>query len=85
MTTQLFRRQLLAAALGAFVCAPAVLSQPAATGPWAKVPAFPTVCYSGNDPFVAKIEAAQTAAQADRSRHCVLNSSFSKPRPADGC
>ena len=64
MTTQLFRRPLLAAALGALVCAPAVLSQPTAAGLWAKVPVFPTVCYSASDPFVAKIEAAQTAAQA---------------------
>ncbi len=42
MTTQLFRTQLLAAVLGAFLFAPAVLSQPAATGPWANVPVFPT-------------------------------------------
>ncbi|MGZ9075425.1 MAG: hypothetical protein ACXW13_06585 [Burkholderiaceae bacterium] len=73
MTTRLFRRQLLTAALGAFVCAPAVMSQPAATGPWAKVPAFPTVCYSGNDPFSATIEAARTAAQADLYKQQAVN------------
>lgn len=66
--------RLAAVALGASLCAPSAFSQPAAaTGPWAKVPALTTVCYSGNDPFVAKIEAAQTAAQADVEKQGAIN------------
>lgn len=49
---------------------------PAATGPWAKVPAFPTVCYAGNDPFVTKIEAAKNAVQADVENQTAVNATI---------
>ncbi len=49
---------------------------PAATGPWAKVPAFPTVCYAENDPFVGKIEAAMNAVQADVDRQQAVNATI---------
>ena len=68
--------RLVAAALGAFLCAPAALSQtkpaPAATGPWAKVPALPTACYQ--DAFHDKLNAAQTAVQADLEKQAAINS-----------
>ncbi len=68
---------LAAAALGAFLCAPAVLAQtkpaPAATGPWAKVPAFTTACYYEGDPFEAKLTAALAAVNASRTKQLAIN------------
>jgi hypothetical protein len=66
--------RLLAAALGAFLCMPAALSQPApATSPWAKVPALTTTCYYGADPFVAKLAAAPDAVNAGRTKQLAIN------------
>jgi len=65
MTTQHFRARLIVAVLGVLLCAPAALSQPAATGPFAKVPALPTVCYAETDPFIDKLDAAREAMQAE--------------------
>lgn len=73
-----FRGRLLVAALGALVCANALAAQPAASGPWAKVPAFPTACYQGDsinpDPFFAKVEAAKAAIRADIDKQDAVNS-----------
>lgn len=64
----------LAAVLGACLCAPAAISQPAATtGPWAKVPALTTVCYYEADPFEAKLTAALAAVNAGRTRQLAIN------------
>ena len=66
--------RLVAVALGACLCAPATYPQPAAaTGPWAKVPALSTACYTGTDPFVARLDAALTAVNADRARQQAIN------------
>jgi hypothetical protein len=68
--------RLLAALLGACLCAPAALSQtkpaPAAAGPWAKVPALPTACYQ--DAFHEKLYAAQEAVNADLYKQQAINS-----------
>jgi hypothetical protein len=49
---------------------PAVLAaQARATGPWARVPAFPTGCYSGADDFGAGLASGIEATEADRSSH----------------
>ena len=46
-------------------------------GPWAKVPAFTTLCYqstgSTNDPFYAQLETAQAALQADMEKQQETN------------
>lgn len=68
-----FRGRLLVAALAGLVCANALHAQPAATGPWAKVPALPTVCFTGTDPFPARLEAALSAVKADRDRQLAIN------------
>ncbi len=65
--------RLLAVVLGACLCAPAAIPQTPATGPWAKVPALSTACYSGTDPFVARLDAALTAVNADRARQQAIN------------
>ena len=50
----------------------------AATGPWARVPAFPAGCYQNvapntADPFYANLEAAKAAVAADRERQGAIN------------
>ncbi len=69
--------RLMAAVLGAFLCAPAALSQTkpaaAATDPFAKVPALPTACYSAGETFYPKLEAAQAAVAADRETQEAVN------------
>lgn len=49
-------------------------AQPA-TGPWGKVPAFPTACYVSQeqDKFHTKLEAALTAVQADHYKQNDIN------------
>ena len=48
-----------------------------AAGPWAKVPAFTTLCYqatgSVNDPFYAQLEAAKSAVHADMEKQQAVN------------
>lgn len=64
------------AAWGALVCVSAVNSepaQPAATGPWAKMPALTTACFSGADPFTAKLDAAVESVKAGRSEQQAIN------------
>lgn len=72
-----FRGRLLVATLGALVCASALAAQPAASpakpatqtrpappaGPWAKVPALPTACYSTQDQWSEQNTAAFDAVQ----------------------
>jgi hypothetical protein len=71
---KLWSGRLLAATLGACLCAPAAISQPAAaTGPWAKVPALTPACYSEGDPFEAKLTAALAAVNASRTRQLAVN------------
>ncbi len=50
----------------------------AATGPWAKVPAFTTTCFeyvaaNTADPFYARLDAAKAAISADRDRQDAIN------------
>lgn len=40
-----------------------------ATGAWARVPAFPTACYSGADDFGARLASGIEATEADRTSH----------------
>jgi hypothetical protein len=71
--------RLVAALLGAFLCAPAALAQtkpatkpaPAAAGPWARVPALPTACYQ--DAFRDKLNAAQESVNADLDKQEAVN------------
>lgn len=44
-------------------------AQARATGPWARVPAFPAGCYSGADEFGARLASGIEATEADRSSH----------------
>ncbi len=66
----------LVAVVLALLCAAEASAQAAATGPFAKVPAFPTACYAGNDPFVAKIGAAKTSVQADVENQTAVNATI---------
>lgn len=70
-----FRAPLVAAAL-VFLFSTEASAQAAAAGPFAKVPAFPMVCYAGNDPFVARIEAAKNTVQADIDRQKAVNATI---------
>ncbi|MEX1994766.1 MAG: hypothetical protein WD929_08890 [Steroidobacteraceae bacterium] len=65
--------RVMAAAVGALLCMPALAQTPAATGPWAKVPPLSTACYQGTDPFVARLDAALTAVNAARTRQQAAN------------
>ena len=79
MTTQSIGARLLAVALGSILCVPAAFSEPAAgTGAWSKVPALPTACYSGTDPFVAKLDAAVAAVNASRTKQLATNAKIEK-------
>ncbi len=71
---KLWSGRLLAAALGACLCAPAAISQPAAaTGPWAKVPTQTPACYYEGDTFEAKLTAALEAVNAGKTRQLAVN------------
>jgi hypothetical protein len=69
------------AAVGAQTSPKAPAKSPAkavtATEPWAKVPAFTTLCYqstgSTHDPFYARLEAAESAIQADMDKQSAIN------------
>jgi hypothetical protein len=66
--------RLLAAAIGALLCAPAAFSQPAAaTDPWAKVPALTTVCYRSQDQYFEQHDAALKAVQKDQYKQGDIN------------
>jgi hypothetical protein len=52
--------------------APATRAAPA-TGPWTKVPAFPTACYTGSEDFATKAEASRAALQSDIERQKAVN------------
>ncbi len=73
MRFPIFRGRLMVATFVGLVCASALHAQPAATGPWAKVPALSTACFYGNDPFVARLDAALAAVNADRDRQLAVN------------
>jgi len=62
-------------AAGAGVLVAATLYAQPATGPWAKVPAFPTACYVSqeNEKFHTKLDAALEAVQADHSQQNDIN------------
>lgn len=53
--------------------AAAAHSQAAPAGPFAKVPAFPTVCYTATDPFPAQIEASRAAAEVELAKQKAIN------------
>lgn len=63
----------LAGAFAALAFASALEAQPA-TGPWAKVPALPTGCYSSQDQFYEKVEAVKAAVQEEHYRQNDINS-----------
>ena len=63
----------LATAVALLHAAAATAAPPAAPDPFARVPAFPTACYTQNDPFVARIEAAFSAAEAELYKQQATN------------
>jgi hypothetical protein len=71
------RAPLAAAALACLFTSSPSFAQAAASGPWAKVPALSTLCYSfaGEDrePFYGKLEAAKAVIQADREKQDAIN------------
>ena len=68
-------RILITAAVVGLICAPAFSATPAAAPAslWSRVPAFPTACYSGNDPFDGRLDAAVAAVNASRDRQLAIN------------
>lgn len=73
MRMHILRWQLVAAAFAGLLFAGAAHSQAAPAGPFAKVPALPTACYTDGDPFVARIEAAHAATQAEVYKQQEIN------------
>ena len=73
MRFPIFRGRLLVAALAGLVCASSLQAQPAATGPWAKVPPLTTACFTGTDPFAARLEAARASVEASRTKQVAVN------------
>jgi hypothetical protein len=72
----IFIRASLVAVVLALLSTAEASAQAAATGPFAKVPPFPTACYADNDPFVARIEAAKNAVQADVENQTAVNATI---------
>lgn len=64
---------ILASGLVGFLCSVAMGAPPAAQNPWAKVPAFPTGCYSGRDDFAARTAAAQETLSREIARQEQIN------------
>ena len=79
MNSSLFRGPLLAAAITSFVCATAAQAQPAATGPWARVPAAPTACYTSQDNY---FEQNNAAADTVQNEHYKVNDKNAEIRQA---
>lgn len=70
-------RIVLTAALAGLTCAPSFAAAPAAdAGPWAKVPALPTACYSGQDQWWDQNNAAIDAVQQDHYAQNDINSAI---------
>jgi len=81
MTTSAHRARLIAA--GLLLCAPlaqsATPAAPAATGPFAKIPAQPTTCYMPEtETFYTKLEAAKEAVTADMQRQEGINNGIAE-------
>ena len=76
MSFPIFCRRLLVAALAGLAGASALDAQPAATGPWAKVPALPTACYSGQDQWWDQNNAALEAVQQARYKQAEANAAI---------
>lgn len=75
MATSGRMRSYVILAAGAGVLVATTLHAQPATGPWGKVPAFPTACYVSQeqDKFHTKLEAALTAVQADHYKQNDIN------------
>jgi len=78
MTAIMLRGLPVAAAFAGFVFAQIVQGATADSGPFAKVPAFPTACYSANEPFFDKVAAAREAVIADREKQTAINAKIEK-------
>lgn len=63
----------LAAVACALTCVAAASAQSPAASPFAKAPALPTACYSGDDPFSDQVAAMTAATQADIDRQKAVN------------
>ena len=70
--------RLLAATLSAFLCLPAVPQAATAADPWAKVPAAPTACYSGQDQYFEQNDAALAAVNVDHEKQKEINTAISE-------
>lgn len=77
MNAIFMRASLAAAALACLFTSAPSLAQGAARGPWAKVPALSTLCYSyageEREPFYGKVEAAKAAIAADLEKQEAIN------------
>ena len=82
-------RIFLTAIVAGLACAPVLHAQapakpatapakPAAAGPWAKVPALPTACYSSQDQWQEQSNTAFNAVQEDRYRQEEINSAIQR-------
>jgi hypothetical protein len=68
------KSRLFVTAFGAALfCAPASAATPTATGPWGKVPALPTACYSEGDPWWEQNDAAFNLVQQEHYRQNDIN------------
>jgi hypothetical protein len=77
MTARLSR--VLPIAVAGLVLAQNAFPQTAgASGPFTKVPPLSAACYSGNDPFPDRLEAARTAVNAERERQAAVNAKIEK-------
>lgn len=78
MTIRDIWKRLCVTGFAGFVSATALNAQPAATDPWAKVPALPTTCYLKEDPAYAKLETAHESVSADHVAQNAINEQITK-------
>jgi hypothetical protein len=73
MKTTMLHGLPLAAACAGLLFASAAHSQAAPGDPFAKVPPFPTVCYTEGDPFAARLDAAMDAVAKEQEKQSAIN------------
>jgi hypothetical protein len=81
-------RIFVTAVVAGFVCPPALAAAPAAdAGPWAKVPAAPTACYTSQDQYLdqnsAAVDAVQKEHYAANDRNEELRQKFHEAQAAN--
>jgi hypothetical protein len=73
MKTTILRGLPFAATCAGLLFAGAAHSQAAAAGPFTKVPPLTTQCYTGTDPFEAKLDAASEAVAKEYEKQSAIN------------